>query len=86
MQTDFIIFTISKLTIRSSKYKAGEDRIPHFLIFTVVGLIDIFTRDNIKNIYPKPAAMPLPDKTFRLKLIILKIKNLNQHLKWQNQI
>ncbi|MEX6690934.1 transposase [Danxiaibacter flavus] len=34
----------------SSKFKVGEDAIPHFVTFTVVGWIDIFTRECYKQI------------------------------------
>ena len=34
----------------SSKYKVGDDAIPHFITFSVVGWIDIFTRECYKDI------------------------------------
>ncbi len=33
----------------SSKYKVGDDAIPHFVTFTVVGWIDIFSREVYKE-------------------------------------
>lgn len=33
----------------SGKYKAGEDTIPHFVTFTVVGWIDVFSRELYKE-------------------------------------
>ena len=30
----------------SSKYKVGEDAIAHFVTFSVIGWIDIFSRDH----------------------------------------
>lgn len=33
----------------SSKYKVGEDIIPHFVTFTVVGWIDVFSREQYKE-------------------------------------
>ena len=33
----------------SSKYKVGEDTIPHFVTFTVVGWIDVFSREIYKE-------------------------------------
>jgi len=33
----------------SSKYKVGEDAIPHFVTFTVVGWIDVFSREVYKE-------------------------------------
>ena len=35
----------------SSKYKVGEDAYPHFVTFTVVGWIDVFSRDCYKDIF-----------------------------------
>ena len=37
----------------SSKYKVGEDAIAHFVTFTVVGWIDIFSRECYKEIFIK---------------------------------
>ena len=34
----------------SSKYKVGEDEIPHFVTFSVVGWVDVFTREQYKEI------------------------------------
>jgi hypothetical protein len=34
----------------SSKYKPGEDAFPHFVTFTVVGWVDVFSRDSYKEI------------------------------------
>lgn len=34
----------------SSKYKPGEDIIPHFVTFTVVGWVDVFSREYYKEI------------------------------------
>ena len=35
----------------SSKYKVGEDAIPHFVTFTVVGWIDVFIREQYKELF-----------------------------------
>jgi len=35
----------------SSKYKPGEDAIPHFVTFTVVGWIDVFSREQYKELF-----------------------------------
>ena len=37
----------------SSKYKVGEDAIAHFVTFTVVGWIDVFSRETYKEIFIK---------------------------------
>ena len=34
----------------SSKYKVGEGAIPHFVTFTVIGWIDVFSREHYKEI------------------------------------
>lgn len=34
----------------SSKYKVGDDTIPHFVTFAVVGWIDVFSREQYKEI------------------------------------
>ncbi|MES2431751.1 MAG: hypothetical protein V4556_12500 [Bacteroidota bacterium] len=35
----------------SSKYKVGEDEIPHFVTFSVVGWVDVFAREHYKEIF-----------------------------------
>ena len=35
----------------SSKYKPRDNNVPHFLTFTIVGWIDVFTRDLYKDIF-----------------------------------
>jgi hypothetical protein len=35
----------------SSKYKPGEDAIAHFLTFSVIGWIDVFSREYYKEIF-----------------------------------
>jgi REP element-mobilizing transposase RayT len=35
----------------SSKYKPGENAIPHFITFTVVGWVDVFSRELYKEIF-----------------------------------
>lgn len=35
----------------SSKYKPGEDAIPHFITFSVVGWVDVFSRNVYKDIF-----------------------------------
>jgi len=34
----------------SSKYKPGDNALPHFVTFTVVGWVDVFSRDRYKEI------------------------------------
>jgi putative transposase len=34
----------------SSKYKVGEDAIPHFITFSVVGWVDVFSREQYKEL------------------------------------
>ena len=33
--------------LMSGKYKVGEDALPHFVTFSVVGWIDVFSREGI---------------------------------------
>jgi hypothetical protein len=35
----------------SGKYKVGEDAIPHFVTFSVVGWVDIFSREQYKELF-----------------------------------
>lgn len=35
----------------SSKYKVGEDAIPHFVTFSVVAWIDVFSREHYKELF-----------------------------------
>lgn len=35
----------------SSKYKVGEDAIPHFVTFSVVGWVDVFSREQYKELF-----------------------------------
>lgn len=35
----------------SSKYKVGEDAIAHFITFTIVGWIDVFSREDYKKVF-----------------------------------
>jgi putative transposase len=35
----------------SGKYKVGEDAISHFVTFTVVGWIDVFSREQYKELF-----------------------------------
>jgi len=35
----------------SSKYKVGEDAIAHFVTFSIVGWIDVFSRELYKEIF-----------------------------------
>ncbi|WP_462255198.1 REP-associated tyrosine transposase [Ferruginibacter sp.] len=35
----------------SSKYKVGEDAIPHFVTFSVAGWIDVFSRERYKELF-----------------------------------
>ncbi|HRP32493.1 MAG TPA: transposase [Agriterribacter sp.] len=35
----------------SSKFKSGDDALPHFVTFTVIGWIDVFSREMYKEIF-----------------------------------
>lgn len=46
----FIIFNVAKPIHMSSKYKVGENELPHFVTFSVVGWVDVFSREYYKEI------------------------------------
>jgi REP element-mobilizing transposase RayT len=50
----------------SSKYKVGEDEIPHFVTFTVVGWVDVFTREQYKEIIVESLKFCINSKGLRL--------------------
>jgi len=35
----------------SGKYKVGEDAIPHFVTFSIVGWVDVFSREQYKELF-----------------------------------
>ena len=35
----------------SGKYKVGDDALPHFVTFSVVGWIDVFSREQYKELF-----------------------------------
>lgn len=37
--------------LMSGKYKVGDDAIPHFMTFSVIGWIDVFSREQYKTIF-----------------------------------
>ena len=41
--------TLYKSLAMSSKYKVSDSSIPHFVTFSVVGWIDVFTREQYKE-------------------------------------
>ncbi len=45
-----IIFRTTTSIQMSSKYKPGDDAIPHFLTFSVVGWIDVLTKEGYKEV------------------------------------
>ncbi|MGF2411403.1 REP-associated tyrosine transposase [Ferruginibacter sp.] len=50
----------------SSKYKTGEDAIPHFITFTVVGWIDVFSRECYKELLVKSLQYCIENKGLQL--------------------
>jgi putative transposase len=42
----------------SEKYKIGDDELPHFITFSVVNWIDIFTQNNYKDILVRTNQQP----------------------------
>lgn len=49
----FITFIHHNEPPMSTKYKVGEDAIPHFVTFTVVSWIDIFSKEIYKELFVK---------------------------------
>jgi REP element-mobilizing transposase RayT len=50
----------------SSKYKSGDNEIPHFVTFTIVGWIDVFTRALYKDILVDSLAFCTKNKGIEL--------------------
>ena len=50
----------------SSKYKVGEDAIPHCITFSVVGWIDVFSRESYKEILVKSLQYCMESKGLQL--------------------
>jgi len=50
----------------SSKYKSGENEVPHFVTFTIVGWIDVFTRALYKDILVDSLAFCTKNKGLEL--------------------
>lgn len=48
-----IIFTKVKFREMYSKYKVGENAIPHFVTFSVVSWIDVFSGEQYKELFVK---------------------------------
>ena len=50
----------------SSKYKTGNQAIPHFVTFTIVGWADVFTRDVYKDIFVSSLDFCIKNKDLEL--------------------
>lgn len=50
----------------SERYKIYDDQIPHFITFTVVGWIDVFSREQYKDILCKSLIFCMENKGLRL--------------------
>ena len=50
----------------SSKYKSGENEVPHFVTFTIVGWIDVFTRALYKDILVNSLTFCIKNKGLEL--------------------
>jgi len=55
----------------SSKYKVGEDAMPHFVTFTVVGWIDVFSREKYKELFVESLKYCQQNKGFVLHAWII---------------
>ena len=55
----------------SSKYKVGEDEIPYFVTFTIVGWVDVFTREQYKKLFVESLKFCIDSKGLRLHAWII---------------
>ena len=55
----------------SSKHKVGEDAIPHFVTFSVVGWIDVFSRECYKEIMVKSLQYCIESKGLNLHALVI---------------
>ncbi|WP_462255012.1 REP-associated tyrosine transposase [Ferruginibacter sp.] len=61
----------------SSKYKTGEDAIPHFITFTVVGWIDVFSRECYKELLVKSLQYCIANKGLQLHAWVIMTNHLH---------
>src|SRR5882757_9558828 len=50
----------------SSKYKTGEDAVPHFVTFTVVGWVDVFSTEMYKQVFIESLQYCIANKGLQL--------------------
>ncbi len=50
----------------SSKYKPGDDSLPHFVTFTVIGWVDVFSREKYKEILVESLKFCIENKGLKL--------------------
>lgn len=58
--------TCNKVKTMSSKYRVGEDAIPHFVTFSVIGWIDVFSREIYKQEFVKSLEYCINKKELQL--------------------
>ena len=61
----------------SSKYKPGNHETPHFLTFTIVGWIDVFTRDIYKDIFVESLNYCIENKGLALHAWVIMTNHVN---------
>ncbi len=69
----------------SGKYKVGEDARPHFVTCTIVGWIDVFSREMYKDIIIKSLEYCCKEKGLRLHDYVI-MTPAPDHLKLNQQV
>lgn len=61
----------------SSKYKVGDDALPHYVTFTVVGWIDVFSHERYKEIIIKSLDYCITSKGLILHAWVIMANHIN---------
>lgn len=64
----------------SSKYKVADSTIPHFVTFSVVGWIDVFSREQYKEIMVKRLQYCVEHKGLTLHALLAQVFRLSGSL------
>jgi REP element-mobilizing transposase RayT len=70
----------------SSKYKHGDSSLPHFITFTIVGWIDIFTRDIYKDIFVSSLQYCIEKKGLHLHAWVIMSNHVHLIVSSENNI
>lgn len=68
----------------SSKYKVGEDAIPHFITFAVVGWIDVFSREQYMDLFVESLKYCQKNKGLALHAWIIMTNHVHLIISSQN--